>query len=267
MIKISLITVTYNAADVLPPTLDSMFGQDYPAIEHIVVDGASTDNTVELAKDYMERSFASDNGHEVRLLVEPDNGIYDAMNKGLRMATGDYVCFLNAGDSLHDADTIGTLVRNTCVDSYVTEDGGKDRLPAVLYGNTDIVDDSRRFLCHRRLSPPEKLTWRSFKDGMLVCHQAFYARADIAKRVLYDTEYRFSADFDWCIRVMKEAESLRLPLVDAHVTLADYLKEGATTRNHRASLKERFRIMKRHYGMLSTCARHVWFVVRALIKR
>ena len=113
MIKITLITVTYNAEKLLQPTLDSVFRQNYAALEHIVIDGASTDDTAVVAKDYMERSFASDNGHEVRLLVEPDNGIYDAMNKGLQMATGDYVCFLNAGDSLPADDTIAELVANT----------------------------------------------------------------------------------------------------------------------------------------------------------
>ena len=158
MIKITLITVTYNAEKLLQPTLDSVFRQNYAALEHIVIDGASTDDTAVVAKDYMERSFASDNGHEVRLLVEPDNGIYDAMNKGLQMATGDYVCFLNAGDSLPADDTIAELVANTGVDSYVAADGGEDALPAELYGNTDIVDGNRQFLAHRRLSPPEKLT-------------------------------------------------------------------------------------------------------------
>ena len=74
------------------------------------------------------------------------------MNKGLQMATGDYVCFLNAGDSLPADDTIAELVANTGVDSYVAADGGEDALPAVLYGNTDIVDGNRQFLAHRRLS-------------------------------------------------------------------------------------------------------------------
>lgn len=267
MIKISLITVTYNAEKVLMPTLESVFKQSYPAIEHIIIDGVSTDSTAAMAKEYMERSFASDKGHEVRLLVEPDNGIYDAMNKGLGMATGDYVCFLNAGDALHDEDTIENLVKNTCVDSYITEDGGIDKLPAVLYGNTDIVDESRTFLSHRRLAPPETLTWKSFKNGMLVCHQAFYARADIAKKMLFDTGYRFSADFDWCIRIMKEAEGMNLPLVNAHIVLADYLKEGTTTKNHKASLKERFRIMANYYGLATTYLLHAWFVIRAVIKR
>lgn len=266
MIKITLITVTYNAQNVLQPTLDSVFCQKYPAIEHIVIDGASTDSTVSLAKDYMERSFASDLGHEVRLLVEPDNGIYDAMNKGLAMATGDYVCFLNAGDTLHSADTIAELVHNTCVDSYITEDDGKKRLPAVLYGETDIVDADGNFISHRRLSAPENLTWKSFRSGMMVCHQAFYARTDIAKNNPFDLSYRFSSDFDWCIRIMKDAEKKRLPLVDSHIVLANYLKEGTTTRNHKASLKERFHIMAKYYGFFKTSFNHVWFALRTMIK-
>lgn len=262
MIKISLVTVTYNAAAVVGPTFDSVFRQTYPAIEHIIVDGASADDTIAVAKDYMERSYASDNGHEVKILAEPDNGIYDAMNKGLRMATGDYVCFLNAGDALHADDTIEELLRDTGVDSFVAADGGEDGLPAVLYGYTDIVDGDRKFVCHRRLSPPDDLSWRSFRHGMLVCHQAFYARTDIAKALPYDLQYRYSADFDWCIRVMKVAEERKLPLAGAAIVVADYLKEGTTTRHHKASLRERFRIMAKYYGTLSTFLMHAWFAVR-----
>lgn len=266
MMKITLVTVTYNAEGVLRRTLDSVFAQSYSGIEHIIVDGASTDNTVALAKDYMERSFASDNGHEVRLLVEPDNGIYDAMNKALDMATGDYVCFLNAGDSLPVDTTIQTVV-NCANDNSRTEGEGRVVLPAVVYGNTDIVDADGKFLSHRRLSPPENLSWRSFRSGMLVCHQAFYARLDIAKEIKYNMKYRYSADFDWCIRVMKKAEELRLVLADSGVVLANYLKEGTTTRHHKASLKERFDIMAEYYGTVSTCLRHVWFAVRSIVKK
>lgn len=267
MIKITLVTVTYNAAKVVEATFNSVLKQTYPAVEHIIIDGASTDETVSVAKDYMERSYASDNGHDVKLLVEPDNGIYDAMNKGLEMASGDYICFLNAGDALHADDTVEELLRNTGVDSYVAADGGEDGLPAVLYGDTDIVDNERRFVGHRRLSPPENLSWRSFRMGMLVCHQAFYARTDIARHLRYDLTYRYSADFDWCIRVMKEAERLSLPLTGCDTVVADYLQEGTTTRNHKASLKERFRIMAKYYGTFTTCLLHAWFVLRAVVKR
>lgn len=100
----------------------------------------------------------------------------------------------------------------------------------------------------------------SFKQGMLVCHQAFFARRDLVEP--YDLRYRFSADFDWCIRIMKKADVLH----NTHLTLIDYLNEGMTTRNHKASLKERFRIMSRHYGWASTVIHHLWFVLRLLYK-
>lgn len=260
MIKITLVTVTYNAETVLQRTLDSVFDQKYAGIEHIIIDGASTDNTVAMAKDYMERSFASDRGHEVKLLVEPDNGIYDAMNKGLNMATGNYICFLNAGDALPEADTLEKLVG--CILAASPQDNN-DSMPAVVYGNTDIVDGEGKFLCHRRLSPPENLTWRSFRNGMLVCHQAFYARTDIAKGVSYNLAYHYSADYDWCIRIMKSAEDFGLRLLDSGMLLALYLKEGTTTRHHKASLRERFSIMSGYYGRVFTCLRHIWFAFRS----
>jgi hypothetical protein len=99
---------------------------------------------------------------------------------------------------------------------------------------------------------------------MLVCHQAFYARTDIAKNLQYDTQYRYSADVDWCIRVMREGERAGLPLYNINMVVACYTEEGATTRHHRESLRERFRIMCRHYGWFSTVAMHLWFVVRAM---
>ena len=97
---------------------------------------------------------------------------------------------------------------------------------------------------------------------MLVCHQAFYARTDIAKNTQYDTRYRFSADVDWCIRIMREAERMNLPLVPVGIVTANYLEEGQTTKNHRASLFERFRVMCRHYGFFQTVALHFWFLIR-----
>lgn len=259
MIKITLVTVTYNAAQVLGRTLDSVFRQRYNNVEHIIIDGASSDGTAALAQDYLERSIASDGGHEVRLLVEPDNGIYDAMNKGLSFATGDYVCFLNAGDTLPADDTLAILAERIAAD---TADG--EELPAVVYGNTDIVDADGRFLRHRRLSPPTVLTWRSLRNGMLVCHQAFYARTDLARDIRYNLSYRYSADFDWCVRVMRKAEEKGLRMTDSNLLLAHYLNEGATTRNHKASLHERFRIMAEYYGTLPTALRHVWFGLRSV---
>lgn len=254
MVKITYVTITYNAGETLPFTVNSVLCQDYRHIEHIIVDGASKDNTVKIAEEYKKKSDAAGNGHDVIIVSERDNGIYDAMNKGLAMATGDYVCFLNAGDALPNSSVVRQMIPNL------------EPLPAVLYGDTDIVDNERHNLGKRRLSPPETLTWRSFRHGMLVCHQSFYALTSIAQQFKYDLSYRHSADFDWCIRVMKYAEEHRLALYNTRMTLANYLKEGDTTRHHKESLMERYNIMCGYYGKLSTLFMHIWFVVRNLTK-
>lgn len=241
--KFSIITVTYNAGAVLEDTIQSVITQTYRNVEYIIVDGGSKDHTLDIINRYRE--------HIHTLVSEPDKGLYDAMNKGIRLATGDYLCFLNAGDELHEDDTLQLMVHSIT---------GTD-LPDVLYGETAIVDEEGHFLRMRRLSAPENLNWKSFKDGMLVCHQAFFPRRELAEP--YDLRYRFSADFDWCIRIMKKSHTLH----NTHLTLIDYLNEGVTTRNHRASLHERFRIMCRHYGYLSTLARHAWFALRLLLKK
>ena len=258
MITFSIVTVTYNAASVLRATLDSVLAQDYPEVEHIIVDGASGDDTLRMVDEYVSRSEQAETGHRIVVVSEPDRGIYDAMNKGLSKATGDYISFLNAGDRLPSGETLSGI-------ALAAEGVADGEWPAVLYGDTDIVDEAGRFLFHRRLSPPDHLSWRSFRHGMLVCHQAFYARTDIARSVPYDTRYRFSADVDWCIRVMKEAGQRGLRLQRVSGVVAHYLQEGATTRHHRRSLLERFRVMTVHYGWLTTIMMHGWFVIRGIV--
>ena len=255
MISITYVTITYNAANVLQRTLDSVLQQDYPEITHLIIDGVSTDGTMEMVSDYIEHSNETNNGHRVQVTSEPDKGIYDAMNKGLRSLDGDYVCFLNAGDFLPAPDTVSRIAQQ--VDS---------QLPAVLYGDTDIVDGEGRFLHHRRLAPPEKLTWKSFRQGMLVCHQAFYARTDFAIATPYNQKYRYSADVDWCIRIMKAAEKENVPLLNLHMVVVNYTQEGQTTIHHRESLIERYRVMESHYGRVSTLLMHCWFVIRSVFK-
>jgi glycosyltransferase involved in cell wall biosynthesis len=243
--KISIITATYNAEATLERTLQSVAQQTYSDIEHLIIDGASTDRTLEIARQYPHAIVFS----------EPDKGLYDAMNKGLQHATGDYLCFLNAGDKLHSKETLAHIVSSVPDSSPI----------GVIYGDTHIVDAQGNFLRNRRLTPPEHLTWQSFKEGMLVCHQAFYINRQIA--LPYDITYRFSADFDWCIRCMKEGEKQGMQNLYVHEPLADYLAEGMTTANHKASLKERFQIMAKHYGLLPTIGQHIWFIFRVLVKK
>ena len=276
-IKITVATVTWNAAAVLQRTLDSVAEQDYPCVQHVVVDGCSSDQTLTLLRQYQEReSTELEERHEIKVLSESDKGLYDAMNKAINMADGDYILFLNAGDKFHERDTLSKIVKKVIgyrlevrdlVNSSTRQLVTPSNLPAVIYGDTDIVDDEGRFLRKRHLRPPRQLTWQSFKDGMLVCHQAFFARTDIARENLYNLRYRFSADYDWCIRVMKQGHALGLPMVNADIVVADYLDGGMTVKNHRRSLMERLRIMAAHYGWLTALAKHAGFVFRALKRR
>ena len=241
--KFSIITITYNAASVIEPTLQSVLSQTYTNYEYLLIDGGSKDDTVAKAKA-IGIKFA-------HIVSERDNGIYDAMNKGIALATGDYLCFLNAGDAFYAPDTLQTIANAAT----------REEFPDVLYGETAEVDDARNFVRMRRLQAPKQLTWRSFKSGMMVCHQAFYAKREIAP--MYDLKYRLSSDVDWCIKVMKQSKKL----VNVNATVVNYLQNGLSLQHHRASLKERFWIMSKHYGFLPTVGRHLWFVIRAVIKR
>ncbi len=242
MKKLSVITITWNAAATLERTLRSVREQSWPHIEHLIIDGGSDDGTLELIGRYAHE--------QLRWVSEPDRGLYDAMNKGAAMAKGDYLCFLNAGDTFFAADTVEKMM-------LTFEDASA---PDILYGETAIVDNAGTFLHMRRLKAPEKLNWKSFRQGMVVCHQAFIVKRELFEP--YNLAYRFSSDFDWSIRMMKKATSIH----NTRLTLINYLNEGMTTRNRKASLKERYRIMARHYGQLSTFLHHLWFVVRALLK-
>lgn len=237
--RFSIITITYNASKWLERTILSVLSQSYSNIEYIIIDGASTDGTVDIIKQYTSGvTFWSS---------EPDKGLYDAMNKGLKQATGDYVWFMNAGDTLYTADTIQRIV--TALKKKVS-------LPDVIYGETAIVDGNGKSLGMRRLKAPEKLTWKSFRMGMLVCHQSFISKREIAP--LYNTEYRLTADYDWCIQCLKKAGKV----YNTHLILSNFLEEGMSSVNRKASLKERYTIMCRQYGQLPTVLLHGWFAVR-----
>lgn len=233
---ISIITVCYNAEREIKATLKSVKEQSFKNYEYIIIDGASKDNTLKVI---------SQSGVEpTHLVSERDKGIYDAMNKGLALAQGEYLMFLNAGDSLYSTNTLQKIA-----------DASKGS-PDVIYGDTAIVDAERNYLRPRKLRPPKTLTRNSFKNGMLVCHQAFLPKRELA--MPYDMAYRFSADFDWCVKIL--SASKKCTQIDGFIV--NYLEEGVTTRNHIKSLKERFRIMCKHYGFFITLFKHICFLFR-----
>lgn len=239
----SIITITFNAEATLEPTMVSVAEQSWQNYEHIIIDGNSSDSTIDIA-----RQLATE---YTQIFSEPDKGLYDAMNKGLHRAKGHYLIFLNAGDTFHDSSTLKTIAR--AIESNSS--------PDIVYGQTQLVDASRNYVGERHLRAPEKLTAKSFAKGMLVCHQAFVAKREIAP--LYDLAYRFSADYDWCVRCLMISKSN----VYISETLIDYLYEGLTTANHKASLRERFRIMRKYYGLPRTLFNHACFIPRAIYRK
>ena len=235
----SIVTVTWNAAGVIQPTLDSVKEQSCSDYEYVVVDGKSTDDTLSLV-----RAAAIDN---TRIISEPDGGLYDAMNKAIGLAQGEYIIWLNAGDAFAAPDSLARM-------AVLAQEH-----PDVIYGQTQVVNSERQVVGKRHLTAPEHLTADSFKQGMLVCHQAFVARRDLVPH--YDRQYRFSADYDWCIRVLEKSPANAYAGPDPIIS---FLTDGLTEKHHRASLMERYRIMCRHYGTLSTIVRHIGFVPRFL---
>lgn len=238
----SIITVTYNAAATIEATLLSVRQQTYRHFEHLIIDGASKDNTLYIIYKYKDDT--------IKVFSEPDKGLYDAMNKGIRMASCDYLCFLNAGDTFHEVDTLEKIANTISTTPH--------GLPSIIYGETAIVNAERQFLHMRHHKAPDVLTWKSFQQGMLVCHQAFLVKRTLAEP--YNLQYKYSSDFDWCIRMMKKADVIS----NTHLILIDYLDEGMTTRHHKESLIERLRIMAKHYGWCKTIIMHLWFAIRLL---
>jgi glycosyltransferase involved in cell wall biosynthesis len=226
---LSVITVVYNNAADIEQTMLSVLNQTYGSIEYIVIDGQSTDGTIQIIEKYKAR-FA-------KFISEKDKGIYDAMNKGLALATGDYVLFMNSGDEIYAADTVANIF-GTVPDADI------------YYGETEMIDQQGKSLGQRRHAAPENFTWRSFKYGMSVSHQAIYIKRSLVE--LYDPKYQLSADIDWILRAAKKANLI----VNVHQYVAKYKVGGMSKLKHRQSLAERFDIMKKYYGLLPSLFNH-----------
>lgn len=180
--KISIITVAFNAAHTIADTLESVALQSHPRIEHIVVDGASTDGTLDVIRRRGQRV--------ARLVSEPDHGIYDAMNKGIRLATGDAIGFLNADDVYADA---GVLARV----SAVLERGGLD----ALFGDAEFVSPARPDRPLRRYRSerfrPDRIAW-----GWMPAHPTLFLRRQVYERFgTFRTDYRIAGDFELVARM------------------------------------------------------------------
>ncbi len=181
--KVSIITTTYNSAQTLKDTLESVNDQDYDNIEHIIVDGASTDNTLELVEKY---------GKRVKTIIsEPDKGIYDAMNKGINAATGDIVGILNSDDFFTSNDVISTITetfRNNNIDALYAD---------LHFVNPNNLDKCVRYYSSGIFRPS------LFRFGFMPAHPTFYMKKSCYEKYgLYALDYKIASDYDLLIRYL-----------------------------------------------------------------
>ena len=226
---LSVITVVYNDVKHMERTMLSVINQTYSRMEYIIIDGGSTDGTRAIIERYSAKVAA--------LISEQDKGIYDAMNKGLALATGDYVIFMNSGDEFYANVTVEQVfAASTDADIY--------------YGETEMINENGESLGRRRHKAPDNFTWRHFKYGMSISHQAIYIRRSLTGP--FNPKYQLSADIDWILSAVKKAKKI----VNVHQYVAKYLVGGMSKSKHRQSLLERFDIMKRYYGLVPTIFNH-----------
>jgi glycosyltransferase involved in cell wall biosynthesis len=236
--KVTIITVVFNSKNFLESTINSILQQTYRNIEYIIIDGGSTDGTIDIIKKYESQISY--------WVSEPDKGIYDAMNKGIAVSKGDYLWFMNSGDHIYSADTLEKTVQGckTSADIY--------------YGETEIVDEHGNKLRMRRHKAPEILTWKSFRTGMMVSHQSIIVKKNITP--FYDLKYKVSADIDWCLKILRKSEII----CNSHLILSKIIKQGFSKKFQNTSLKERFWIMAKNYGFFTTVYYHFIIAIRLL---
>jgi len=256
----TVVTVTYQPGALLEPTMESVRAQEGVRMDYVVVDGASTDGTVDRLRNFAQKVLGEESGggrpgagFSVRWISEPDKGLYDAMNKGLAMAEGDYVLFLNAGDTLAHPRVLADL--------WAEAPGASG-----YYGQAMVVDQSNGTdMGLRRPLPPVRLGWRSLQWGMVVSHQAFVVRRELA--LSYDLQYRICADIDWMIRCLHGMEQGGAPPMHfADRVLVRFLDGGLSSQRRSKAWKERFTILSARYGMIPNLLNHSWIALRYVLR-
>ncbi|MDC0132158.1 glycosyltransferase [Flavobacteriaceae bacterium] len=179
--KISIITISFNAKYTIDKTLYSVVNQSYENIEHIIIDGNSKDNTIDICKSY---------SHISKILSEPDKGVYDAFNKGIKLATGDVIGFLNADDTFYNENSIQDIV-----------DAFSNNEIDIVYGNLDYVNEEGKVIRNWISKPYEK---GLVKKAWMPAHPSFYCKKEVYDRLGgYNDSFKIAGDFELCLRFLE----------------------------------------------------------------
>ena len=235
--KVSVITVCFNAADTIERTIRSVRSQTYGAIEHVVVDGGSTDGTMDVVRRYADRIAT--------IVSEKDNGIFDAMNKGIGLSTGEVLYFLNADDTFVDPQVVEDIVAAFAADP--------SRM--LVYGNV-ILEGAAPGVVNYPARPFRDHSVSEFLHNSF-CHQAVFVRRELfAKLGLFQCEYRFSADYEWIIRAFKAEGGRDFHFIERFI--AYYYALGRSQQHAQVTDREVQNMQRKHFLSLE----YGWYVLR-----
>ncbi len=222
---ISIITVTYNAEKHLSQTIEGVLSQTYSNLEYIIVDGNSTDKTLEIIKSYEARIK---HRFQFRWISEKDGGIYDAMNKGIRMAKGELIGIINASD-YYEADTVEKVTR-----AYM---GNKDA--GVFHGNINLLNEDGTFF---KLKKPNTNLDELYK-GMLLYHPTFFvAKSVYEKYGLFDLQYKIAADFDFTVR----CNLAGVKFLYINSVISNFRRGGISSKREKVALLECKKVLRQN---------------------
>lgn len=211
---LSIVTVCFNAENMIQKTINSVLAQTSTNFEYIFIDGMSTDTTMKIINQ--NKSLFEKRGIPVTVISEKDNGIYDAMNKATRIAQGEWINFLNAGDIYHDDTVVRNMERELC-----------DETRDIVVGKIVYIEGYLgRTYYHEALE--------NIKKRMIFCHQAIFARVELFKVKSFDTSYKYSADYDWILKLYLDGREIKL--ID--LIVAYYDSTGASNQNRDRTLSE-----------------------------
>lgn len=234
---LSIITVTYNAEHAIEKTIESVITQRFKNFEYIIVDGQSTDNTLQILSGYRDKIS--------KLVVEKDKGIYDAMNKGLRSASGEFVTFLNAGDYYIDENVLDR------VSNYLNQ---KNKL---VYGDSIVFSEKRKFT---KYLESKLITNKSIRRDFPACHQSMFVRKSAAN--FYDLSYRIKADYKWLVDIVSNASNDELCKIN--IPIVYYSIEGFSHKQFKQNLKELALLHYREFGITRTLLNIDIYIFRIL---
>lgn len=239
--KFTVITIACNEEKSISETVKSVLEQDYKNLEYLIIDGKSSDSTVEIAK-----GLAKESGRDVTIYSESDFGIYNAMNRGIARASGDYIIFMNAGDSFWNRGVL------TAVEKRIRRYG-----KAIYYGKSCLMKNGRRH-GFRDAAALGRTVFDMLMKGRMPTHQGIVAPADILRAYYFNEQYKIRADYDWLIRTYKDGvKFVNLDMLVCNYDCGGFSVKAIEDHTFQAETslirRKNYPVAGRIYGLIEKC--------------